>query len=148
MTKRFTGWHFTAIMVGGFSIVVAVNLFMASMAVGSFGGVVVENSYVASQNYNKWLADARAEDQLGWTATVTRNGDGQLEITTGGTPVDTQAQVELRHPLGKKEVLNWQLVPQGDGRFVSADRLPEGRWLVRLTLASGDQQRKFERPLG
>ncbi len=39
MTKRFTGWHFTAIMVGGFSIVVAVNLFMASMAVGSFGGV-------------------------------------------------------------------------------------------------------------
>lgn len=148
MTKRFTGWHFTAIMVGGFAIVVAVNLFMASMAVGSFGGVVVENSYVASQNYNKWLEEARAEDQLGWTAQVTRNGDGQLEITTGGAPADTQAQVELRHPLGKEEVLNWQLVPQGGGRFVSADRLPEGRWLVRVTLASGDQQRKFERPLG
>lgn len=148
MTKRFTGWHFTAIMVGGFAIVVAVNLFMASMAVSSFGGVVVENSYVASQNYNKWLEEARAQDQLGWTAQVTRNGDGQLEIATGGAPADTQVAVELRHPLGKEEVIKWQLVPQGDGRFVSADRLPEGRWLVRLTLVSGDQQRKFERPLG
>jgi len=148
MTKRFTGWHFTAIMVGGFGIVVAVNLFMARAAVGSFGGVVVENSYVASQNYNKWLEEARAQDQLGWTARVTRNGDGRLEIATNGTPADTQALVELRHPLGKQEVLEWQLVPQGNGRFVSTDRLPEGRWLVRVTLASGDKTRKFERPLG
>ena len=148
MKKRFTGWHFTAIMVGGFAIVVAVNLFMASQAVGSFGGVVVENSYVASQNYNKWLAEARAQDQLSWTAQVTRNGDGQLEVAIGGAPANTQAAVELRRPLGKEEALHWQLVPQGDGRFVSADRLPEGRWLVRLTLASGNQQRKFERPLG
>lgn len=148
MKKQFTGWHFTAIMVGGFSIVVAVNLLMASQAVSSFGGVVVENSYVASQKYNTWLEQARAEDQLGWNATVTRDGSGLLLVETEGAPADATAQVELRHPLGREEVIEWQLVPQGDGRFLSADRLPEGRWLVRLTLAAGDNVRKFERLLG
>ena len=49
MTRKFTGWHMTAILVGFFAIVISVNLFMARAAIGSFGGVVVDNSYVASQ---------------------------------------------------------------------------------------------------
>ena len=36
------------------------------MAIGTFGGTVVDNSYVASQNYNRWLADADEQEALGW----------------------------------------------------------------------------------
>ena len=44
MTRRFTGYHMTAILLAFFGIVVAVNLVMATLATRTFGGVVVENS--------------------------------------------------------------------------------------------------------
>ena len=40
MQRPFTGKHMAAILVGGFAIVIAVNFYMASLAVGGFGGVV------------------------------------------------------------------------------------------------------------
>ena len=86
MRKSFSGWHMAGILFGGFAVVVAVNLLMASLAVGSFGGVVVENSYVASQKFNGWLAASAAENQLGWKASIRRNGDGYLEVATEGAP--------------------------------------------------------------
>src|SRR3546814_10033574 len=64
--RRFTGWHMTAILIAFFAAVIAVNMLMATVAVRSFGGTVVENSYVASQKFNGWLAQARAQRRLGW----------------------------------------------------------------------------------
>lgn len=148
MTKRFTGWHMMAILVGGFGIVVAVNILMATLAIGSFGGVVVENSYVASQNFNRWLEQAERENALGWNARVLRSGDGRLEVLTDGAPEGAQATVELRHPLGRSETLAFSLVPAGNGRFLSQNPLPEGRWLVRLTLSHGSDSFRVERPVG
>ena len=148
MSRRFTGWHMTAILVLGFGVVVAVNLLMATLAVGSFGGVVVENSYVASQNFNTWLEEARKENALGWTASIARSGDGRLQVATSGTPEGTQATVELRHPLGREQSVALALRSDGVGGFTSADPLPEGRWLVRLTLSHGGEQVRLERPVG
>lgn len=148
MTRHFTGWHMTAILVIGFSVVVAVNMLMATLAVGSFGGVVVENSYVASQNFNAWLEEAREENALGWTAAVSRAGDGRLRVETSGAPDGTQAIAELRHPLGREETITLLLRNEGTGEFISADPLPEGRWLVRLTLSHGTDQMRLERPVG
>lgn len=148
MTKPFTGWHMTAILVAGFGVVVAVNILMAMLAVGSFGGVVVENSYVASQNFNAWLEQAREENTLGWTASVARSGDGHLQVATTGAPEGTQAKVELRHPLGREQSVALTLRGDGKGGFSSADPLPEGRWLVRLTLSHGADQMRLERPVG
>ena len=56
----FTGRHMTAILVAFFAVVIAVNFTMARFAMSTFGGKVVENSYVASQHYNVWLARAEA----------------------------------------------------------------------------------------
>jgi nitrogen fixation protein FixH len=54
-----------AIMVAFFAVVIAVNVYMARLASSTFTGVVVENSYVASQHFNRWLDEARAEERLG-----------------------------------------------------------------------------------
>ncbi len=67
-TKRFTGRHMAAIMFAFFGVVIAVNVTMATFATRTFGGTVVDNSYVASQKYNGWLAEARRQERLGWTA--------------------------------------------------------------------------------
>ena len=64
--KPFGGRQMAAIFVTGFGIVIAVNVAMASLAVESFHGTVVDNSYVASQSYNGWLGKAAASKALGW----------------------------------------------------------------------------------
>ena len=66
MRKEFTGRHMAAILVAGFGVVIAVNLMMARFAVSTFGGVVVENSYVASQEFNTWLERAAQSRAIGW----------------------------------------------------------------------------------
>ena len=53
--RRFTGYHATMIIVAFFAVVVGVNMVMARFALSTFGGTVVDNSYVASQKYNEWL---------------------------------------------------------------------------------------------
>ena len=63
--KAFTGRHAAMILVAFFGTVIGVNMVMASFALSTFGGTVVDNSYVASQHYNEWLARADAQDRLG-----------------------------------------------------------------------------------
>ena len=48
-TFRFTGFHMLACMIVFFGVIVAVNLTMATLASQSWTGLVVKNSYVASQ---------------------------------------------------------------------------------------------------
>ena len=55
MQRAFTGRHMAAIMVAFFGVVIVVNLLNARLASSTFGGEVVENSYVASQDFNRWL---------------------------------------------------------------------------------------------
>ena len=71
--KAFTGRHAAMILVAFFGTVIGVNMVMASFALSTFGGTVVDNSYVASQHYNEWLARADAQDRLGWDKSVTVN---------------------------------------------------------------------------
>ena len=58
---EMTGRKIAAIFVLFFGVIMAVNFTMASFASSTFGGVVVPNSYVASQKYNDWLAAAREQ---------------------------------------------------------------------------------------
>ena len=82
--RGFTGRHMTAILVVFFGVVIAVNFTMARYARATFGGLVVENSYVASQEFNQWLDEAEAGDALGWDAVTAWRPDGRLLVTVSG----------------------------------------------------------------
>ena len=137
-TGPFTGRHITMILVAFFAVVIAVNLLMANYAISTFGGVVVENSYVASQNFNKWLDEAQREKALGWTAEAKRMDDGRLAIRLIGAPAQGVAlSADARHPLGRipDQMLRFQR--QADGSFVSNQALPAGRWRLRIEASAG-----------
>ncbi len=136
MKRAFTGRDMAIVMVAGFGIIIAVNLLMATFAVRGFGGVVVENSYVASQKFNGWLGEAERQRAMGWSAEVRRGESGQLEVLTVGVPAGAQAEARLRRPLGKPETLTLSLMDASLGKFVSPEPVPDGRWLVRLTIRS------------
>lgn len=141
LTKgKFTGWHMTAILVAFFGIVMAVNFNMARMAVGTFGGTVVDNSYVASQNYNRWLASAGKQEKLGWDVKLSLSADRHVVIharLNGSALNDLNAVGDALHPLGRADDIALAFVPQSDGRLQSKAALPAGRWNVQLSLRRG-----------
>lgn len=81
MTRELTGRHVLVIAVVAFGVIIAANLTMLFSALGSFPGLVVQNSYVASQGWN-----ARTETQvaLGWrTEIVYANGAVTVAVLDG-----------------------------------------------------------------
>jgi nitrogen fixation protein FixH len=129
-----------AVFVGGFGVVIAVNLVMASFAVSSFHGTVVDNSYVASQNYNDWLSKAESSKALGWQAVPERRVDGRVVLETMAVPEGATITAEAERPLGVRETLALTFSAQGQGRWVSAEALAPGRWRLRMAIKAGAQE--------
>lgn len=136
MRRTFTGWHMTAITVAFFGVVIAVNLVNARFASSTFGGEVVENSYVASQKFNRWLDEAKTENALGWDEVTTWRPDGRLVVAVKGAPRGVTLDAVARHPLGRLPDRPLAFDRLDNGQFLSRQALPDGRWDVRLVLAA------------
>lgn len=143
---KFTGWHMTAILVSFFAIVMAVNFYMARMAIGTFGGTVVDNSYVATQSYNRWLAQGDKQERLGWTvdAALTEDRFIVIDVQKGSQPLlNATAIADARHPLGRAVDLQLAFKAARDGKLVSTTQLPSGRWNVQISVRQSADIYKF-----
>ena len=147
MTRRFNGRHMTMILVAFFGVVIVVNLVMARLAVSTFGGVVVQNSYVASQEFNRWLEEAEAERALGWDAVTAWRPDGRLAITMQGPGESASLAGVARHPLGQLDDRDLSFERSANGTYVSRETLPPGRWILRLRVDYAGQVWRREESL-
>lgn len=146
MTKRFTGWHMATILVGFFGIVIAVNVYMAHAAISTFGGTVVDNSYVASQEFNGWLAAAHKQEQLGWDTRLSLDAGRQvrIEATKAGAALTGLSGTGLAsHPLGATPPIKLDFSQAPDGALTSVQALPDGRWLIHVSLRRGNDIAKL-----
>lgn len=132
--RPFTGKHITLILVGFFAVVIAVNVLMARLATSTFGGVVVENSYVASQQFNGWLKEASAEQALGWKADIGRDEQGRVAITLrdsmGRAIAAAKVTAIAEHPLGQRPEADLMLRETAPGTYAAP--LAAGRWRLRV----------------
>lgn len=135
----FTGKHMLGVMIAGFGIVAAVNFYMASLAVGGFHGIVVENSYVASQKFNDWIDAAKTNEALGWEAQTARDENGHVVLATTGVPSGATITAELRRPLGTHEYASLTFAQQPEGNYLSNEAVSEGRWTMRLSISADGQ---------
>jgi nitrogen fixation protein FixH len=146
-TRRgFTGRHMLTIMVLFFATVISVNVTMAVFAARTFGGKVVDNSYVATQRFNGWLAEARAQEQLGWSQNVALDAGRLIELRVrSGNGVVAGAEVTAiaRHPVGRADDVTLRLAEVGPGRYRSTEALPAGRWDVQFTIDAGGSRKRF-----
>jgi len=140
MRREITGKHMAIIIVSGFGIVMTVNLLMATLAIRGFGGVIVENSYVASQNFNGWLDAAQRQKALGWSASVTRSEHGHLLLETSSVPDGSTITAVARRPLGRPQTTTLDFFEEPAGRYVATRPLGPGRWIVRLRIVSPDRR--------
>jgi len=135
-----TGWHVFAIVGLFFGTVFAVNITLAIFATGTFPGLVVKNSYVASQNYNALLAEGRAQADSGLTAQLTHDA-GVLRFRLGDVSGASWRQLDVSAHVGRPASSHadraMALIETGDV-YQAESALPAGRWIVDVEARDGD----------
>ena len=139
-STQFTGRHAAMILAAFFGVVIAVNFTMAMFATQTFGGVVVENSYVASQKYNGWLAAAERQNELGWK--IRPGIDTGRRVTVDVALDGAEVRGFARHPLGREPDVQLTFIA-GEGGFRSEKPLPAGRWNLHLLVKRGREEARL-----
>ena len=101
MKGEFTGRHMAAILVTGFGVVIAVNVLMASLAVGTFGGVVVDNQYVGLHGVSLSRTDRRdSASAIDRSGSLPRSsGATTSTIEVASRFCAAEVSIELRKPV-------------------------------------------------
>ena len=135
----------SGILIAMFATIIAVNVVMAYFAVTTFGGTVVDSSYVATRNYNRWLAEARGQEALGWRVTATLDERRRVRITAGAPTgaIDGAVSVVAHHPLGRAPDRAIAFEPLGKGQYLATRPLPAGRWILKITVRNGQTVARF-----
>jgi nitrogen fixation protein FixH len=134
--KQFTGKHMLFSMVAFFGVIIAVNLTMARFAVTTWSGLVVPNTYVASQQFNAKAEESRTIEALGYQVDFQSDPDGVSVILTdsGGQPVEADTVTAgLRRPVGTLDDRELEFTARGPGVYTVAGRLAEGAWIAHVT---------------
>lgn len=132
--NEFTGWHMFWIMIAFFGTVISVNVTMAYLANSSWSGMLSQNTYVASQDFNKNADRAREWAREGFKGEVRLEG-GAIRYRLEG-PADVIASVDhvealFHRPVGDKQDFTLKLLRDGD-LFTVADVPTAGPWIVDL----------------
>jgi nitrogen fixation protein FixH len=131
----FTGWHMLAIMLAFFGTIITVNFTMAYLATSSWSGLVVKNTYVASQEFNGKTSAIRDMLATGIAGDLAVDGKGlryRLSMP-GDTPVVADAvTAHLRRPVGVAQDFELQLTPAGDGLYLADAEVLPGSWIVEI----------------
>lgn len=146
---RFTGWHMLASMLAFFGVIIGVNLTMARFAVSSWTGLVVKNSYVASQHFNAQLASAAAQNKRGWKSNLSYT-QGTLSFTLhdrdGSALLLDQIKVTLGRPVFEQQDKMLALNLTTNGTYETQTELGAGIWAIRISaLSDGKSYRRDER---
>ncbi|MGZ8361194.1 MAG: FixH family protein [Allosphingosinicella sp.] len=146
MTRGFTGRHMLAIMLAFFGVVVTVNFTMATLAARTFGGTVVDNSYVAGQRFNAWLAEGRAQERLGWRSGLALDDSRRINVALSdreGPLSGAEIGAVAQHPLGRAPDVTFAFRSTGAGRYVSVGTLPPGRWSILIRIRQNGRERRL-----
>lgn len=130
---RFTGWHMLATMVAFFGVVISVNVFMAYNAVSTWSGLVVPNTYVASQQFNGKVAEARKRAAIGLDGTMTIDADVirySLVERDGSPAIADLVTINFRRPVGEAQDFSLTLESTGPGKFEARHDVGSGQWVV------------------
>lgn len=138
MARELTGKHVLGIFIGAFGTIIAVNLFMAWKAIGTFPGLEARDTYVASQNFD---ADRNAQAALGWTVSDAYR-DGWLELRiaddhTGQPAALRDLQVLIGRATARRDD-HMPVLVQEAGVWGAPVDLAPGKWVLRIAAVAAD----------
>lgn len=140
VARPFTGKHMLAIIIAFFGVVFAVNITMAVISGTTWTGLVVENSYVASQEYQAKLDAHRVQAAAGWQSTFGYDGKRiRLEVIADERPlVIDDLTIQLNRPIGTRDDHVLPLVAQPDGSYAAEVALGDGMWEALISAPTTD----------
>src|SRR5690242_12351996 len=101
--RPFTGRHMWILALSFFGVIIAVNVVMATFAMRSWTGLVVDNSYIASQQFEDKRLAHQIQQAAGWQAILTYlPGVARLVIVDGARgPIDLgDVTIKVNRPVG------------------------------------------------
>ena len=131
----FTGRHMLLTMIAFFGTIITVNVTMAYFARSSWSGLVVDNTYVASQQFNGKTLAIRKMLATGIRGDLTATDVAiRYRLTMpGGQPVVVdQVTAHFKRPVGESQDFETVLTPAGDGYYVAEHAVLPGHWIVEL----------------
>ncbi|WP_193176890.1 FixH family protein [Oricola nitratireducens] len=136
-TREFTGWHMLGVLVLFFGTIISVNLTLAYYANSTWTGLVVPNSYVASQHFNDVTAEKRRQAALGWSAKMDyEDGVFFVDLTDpdGNAIRDAVIAAKIGHPVQDRDDQTVTLLAEGGARYAAEVALRPGVWNVDLSV--------------
>lgn len=137
--REFTGFHMAAVLALFFGVIISVNLTMAYFANSTWSGLVVKNSYVASQEFNGKVEQVKAQEALGWKGSLT-SSSGVVRwslIDAGGKPVAADAvTVRFRRPVTESADATVSMAPSGNVDWQADFPLADGIWIAVIDVKS------------
>jgi nitrogen fixation protein FixH len=132
-----SGWAWFPWAIGGaLGITFAVNATLIYLAGHTFPGEAASKPYEVGTAYNRVLADAARQAELGWqlTSEVEQGAVVLKFVDKNGAPIENLAiTATLVRPVGSPEATVLSFTPASDGVYKTAQRVPAaGQWDLKL----------------
>lgn len=131
----FTGWHMVVTMVLFFGTIITVNLTMAYLASSTWSGLVVKNTYVASQEFNGKAAGIRAMLATGIKGKLeVAGGKIRYNLTMPGNEpvIAEQVTAHFKRPVGEHQDFMADLQMVSPGIYEATHEVLSGHWIVEM----------------
>ena len=150
MKSEFTGRHMLFSMIAFFSVIIAVNLVMATFANTSWTGLIVKNVYVESQKFNQKIEATQAQESADRAVSVSIEGTILVIAATskaGDALLFEKAEALVSRPSHEYEDRLIMLTQTAGGELRANEALASGVWNVALTLtlANGETDKRLFR---
>lgn len=135
--REFTGRDAAFVFVGGFVIIIMVNVILTVYAVGSFPGLDVKNAYVASQEFDEQKA---RQEALGWQSEISY-AEGRVTFVLNDannrpvTPNSISIKIGRATTARDDAILDLRF---NGSAFVAEHELQAGKWLAFVEIIAAD----------
>lgn len=148
--RELTGKHVLAMLLVFFGIIITVGSVFTTLAVKSFRGEDVKQSYRQGVDYNRTLDARAAQSQLGWQASINVTGTAQdrtfiVQVTgRGDQPLrDVELTGRLRHPADSTLDRPLAFTSTDDGVARADLSGLYGQWTVQAEAVNSEGALKF-----
>lgn len=133
--KGFTGRHMLLTTTAFFGVIIAVNVIMAWLALSTWSGLVVNDTYVASQEFNKNAAAMKAMTASGITGRLSIKGSEiyySIRNRDGSPAIVDEVTANFKRPVGDHNDFSVAFRKLSEGRFAGDHDVTTGDWIVEI----------------
>ncbi len=143
-----TGRHVLFALIAFFSVILAVNMTMMTLAIRTMPGSEVKSSYEASQRFNRGLDAIAEQDRRGWQVDIVTTGirsGGPFSVhvrdRAGEALGGLRVEARIARPADARFDQRIALSDLGVGRYgAGLPELSPGQWLIGVEIFRGDDR--------